>query len=88
VWAVADRSPTAGQQPEAVLRHLAVTRQPRTTALASPQILSGNTALALLLTIASNVTSVVTLPLLLPWALKARGAGVRLRTRVTSHHGT
>lgn len=43
----------------------------------SSQVLGGNTALALLLTIATNLASVFTLPFLLPWALKvgvARGA--------------
>eukprot|EP00198_Chlamydomonas_reinhardtii_P005158 XP_001694494.1 predicted protein [Chlamydomonas reinhardtii] len=49
-------------------------------------VLGGNTALALLLTIATNLASVFTLPFLLPWALKLvqcillptlLGAGVR-----------
>ncbi|KAG2483005.1 hypothetical protein HYH03_018086 [Edaphochlamys debaryana] len=42
--------------------------------VALTQVLGGNTALALLLTIATNLASVFTLPLLLPWALKATAA--------------
>ncbi|PNW78481.1 hypothetical protein CHLRE_09g395700v5 [Chlamydomonas reinhardtii] len=38
--------------------------------VALTQVLGGNTALALLLTIATNLASVFTLPFLLPWALK------------------
>ncbi|GLC58594.1 hypothetical protein PLESTB_001378400 [Pleodorina starrii] len=38
--------------------------------VALTQVLGGNTALALLLTIATNLTSVFTLPFILPWALQ------------------
>ncbi|KAG2432615.1 hypothetical protein HXX76_008955 [Chlamydomonas incerta] len=38
--------------------------------VALTQVLGGNTALALLLTISTNLASVFTLPFLLPWALK------------------
>ncbi|GIL76788.1 hypothetical protein Vretifemale_6259 [Volvox reticuliferus] len=39
--------------------------------VALTQVLGGNTALALLLTISTNMTSVFTLPFVLPWALQA-----------------
>ncbi|PNH11225.1 putative sodium/metabolite cotransporter BASS4, chloroplastic [Tetrabaena socialis] len=42
--------------------------------VALTQVLGGSTALALLLTIASNLASVFTLPFLLPWALQASAA--------------
>ncbi|KXZ50123.1 hypothetical protein GPECTOR_18g97 [Gonium pectorale] len=42
--------------------------------VALTQVLGGNTALALLLTISTNLVSVFTLPLLLPWALKTSAA--------------
>ncbi|GLI65334.1 hypothetical protein VaNZ11_008880, partial [Volvox africanus] len=42
--------------------------------VALTQVLGGNTALALLLTITTNMTSVFTLPFVLPWALQASAA--------------
>ncbi|EFJ43689.1 hypothetical protein VOLCADRAFT_106693 [Volvox carteri f. nagariensis] len=76
-------APVAGalplQPPGLALGLLVFACMPTTlsSGVALTQVLGGNTALALLLTISTNMASVFTLPFVLPWAMKVATGGKR-----------